>query len=142
MEITVKRDFNANTYTIGRMSIDGVYFCDTLEDKVRDLQTEVIVRGLTAIPAGRYNVILRKSPKFNRELPRLEGVPDFEGILIHRGNTAKDTSGCILVGENTEIGKVLNSTPYEKALVILCKIAIARGEEITIEVINVKEADQ
>ena len=57
------------------------------------------------------------SPKFKRNLPRLIDVPGFDGILIHRGNTDKDTSGCILIGENKVVGKVLNSTPYETALV-------------------------
>ena len=75
------------------------------------------------------------SPKFKRELPRLLDVPSFEGILIHRGNTAKDSAGCILVGENKAVGKVLNSTPYEERLVKMMKEAIARGEEITIEIV-------
>ena len=75
------------------------------------------------------------SSKFKRELPRLLDVPSFEGVLIHRGNTAKDSAGCILVGENKVVGKVLNSTIYEKELVKMIKEAIAKGEKVTIEIV-------
>ena len=93
------------------------------------------VYGKTCIPFGTYKIVVNMSPKFKRELPRLLDVPSFEGILIHRGNTAEDSAGCILVGENKEVGKVLNSTPYEERLVKMMKEAIARGEEITIEIV-------
>lgn len=130
MEILVQRIAKRDDYTIGRLSIDGKYVCDTLEDKVRE--PGVKVAGKTAIPAGRYRVIVNVSPKFGRELPRLLDVPGFEGILIHRGNTPEDTAGCILVGENREKGKVLNSTPYELRLVQMVKEAIERKEEVWI----------
>jgi hypothetical protein len=124
------------------MYIDGVRLCDTLEDRNRDLNRdgdlndagEGKVYGKTAIPFGTYNVVVSMSPKFGRELPRLENVPHFDGILIHRGNTDDDTLGCILVGENKVKGKVINSTPYEVELVNRCKEALARGEKITITI--------
>lgn len=118
MDIRVDRTFKGPEYTIGKMYIDGKYFCDTLEDPVRVLKSaKDKVYGDTAIPAGTYKIILGMSPRFKRILPRLQNVPYFEGVLIHRGNTAKDTHGCILVGENKVKGKVINSTPYETALV-------------------------
>ena len=131
MKLQLKRKFFAETYTIGSLSIDGQYFCDTLEDVVR----QVKVYGKTAIPYGRYNIILNVSPRFGRILPRLIDVPNFDGVLIHRGNTAEDTAGCILVGENKVKGKVINSTPYEIGLVKMMQEAIDRGENITIEII-------
>ncbi len=123
MRLTLKRIAEKSEYTIGKLYVEDEYFCDTLEDRVRDLKIEKKVPGETAIPAGRYDVVVTMSPRFKRELPRLLNVPWFEGILIHRGNTAKDTSGCILVGENREPGKVLNSTKYELELTAMIKRA-------------------
>ena len=121
-------------YTIGKLYIDDQYFCDTLEDKYRDLSKEEKVFGDTAIPFGTYQITVNKSPKFGRDLPRLLNVPHFEGILIHRGNYAKDTHGCILVGENKIKGAVINSTPYEIKLVEMLKAALLK-EKITIEIL-------
>lgn len=130
MELTLKRMALRPGHTIGRLYVDGRYLCDTLEDRVRDLAREAKVPGRTAIPAGRYRVIVNRSPKFGRELPRLLDVPHFDGILIHRGNSAADTAGCILVGENVAIGRVLNSTQYE--LRLTAAIKAAGGAWITI----------
>lgn len=123
MELLLKRRFLGERYTIGTLFIDGERFSDTLEDRVRNIEKDGKgkVYGETAIPAGRYKVIVSRSPRFKRDLPRLLNVPHFEGILIHRGNTEKDTHGCILVGENKIKGKVVNSTPYEKKLVAMLK---------------------
>ena len=124
MKLLLKRIALRDTYTIGKIYIDGEYFCDTLEDKVRDLNKNGVfdgdekkVYGETAIPYGTYKVILSYSPKFKRILPELLDVPCFTGIRIHRGNTEKDTAGCLLVGENKVRGKVLNSTYWEKKLI-------------------------
>ena len=138
----LKRRFLGDNYTIGTLFINGERFCDTLEDKNRDVNRngkfdgkEKKVQGETCIPFGTYKVTLNLSPRFKRPLPRLLNVPNFEGVLIHRGNTAKDTEGCILVGENKVKGKVINSTPYEVELVRRCADAIANKEEITIEIV-------
>ena len=136
MKLRLVRRFKGDTYTIGSLSVNGEKFCDTLEDRVRDLAGgEAKVPGETAIPEGRYKVIVNRSPKFGRDLPRLLDVPMFEGVLIHRGNTDEDSAGCILVGENKVKGKVINSTPYEEKLVTLCKAALAGGETIEIEIL-------
>lgn len=141
MRLTVKRVALKQTYTIGKLYIDGVYFCDTLEDPNRDHNKdgdlndigEGKVYGDTAIPFGTYKMILNVSPKFKRLLPRLLNVPNFEGVLIHRGNTAKDTHGCILVGKNTEVGKVTSSTVWEEKLVKLLKDS--GQKEFTVEIV-------
>jgi hypothetical protein len=120
------------------------YFCDTLEDVDRGLTQSTPLEDIrkikitheTAIPTGEYRVIVNLSPAKKRMLPRLLDVPGFSGILIHRGNTKHDSSGCILVGENTVKGKVINSTLYEKRLVEILTEAQERGEEIRIEIIK------
>lgn len=141
MKLLVKRKFLGKNYTIGALYIDGKYFCDTLEDRVVDIDKsgefdgeEKKVAGKSAIPYGEYNLIVKQSPKFGRMLPRLVDVPHFEGILIHRGNTHQDTAGCILIGENRIKGKVVNSTKYEEKLTALCHVAQLKGEEIIIAV--------
>lgn len=128
MELTLKRIARRDTYTIGRLYIDGQHFCDTIEDRDRGLRQDLPlnvnmrrkVPGTTAIPTGRYRVTLGvKSPKFSKKkqyqfcngyLPRLINVPAFEGVLIHIGNTAGDSEGCILVGKNKKVGMVIDST--------------------------------
>lgn len=142
MNITVKRIAKRGSYTIGKMHIDGEYFCDTLEDTDRGLSQSMDlneikskkVLGQTAIPTGTYKVIVNQSPKFKRNLPRLLAVPGFEGVLIHRGNTNKDTAGCILIGENKEVGKVINSTRYEMRLVNKLLYIQSNKENITITI--------
>jgi hypothetical protein len=101
MLIEIKRyEFN-DTYTVGRMYLNDVYFCYTLEDVVRK---GAKVNGQTAIPAGTYDVIIDHSAHFGRDLPHILNVPNFEGVRIHAGNTSKDTEGCILLG-HTYAGK-------------------------------------
>nr|DAM45308.1 MAG TPA: L,D-transpeptidase catalytic domain [Crassvirales sp.]DAP80931.1 MAG TPA: L,D-transpeptidase catalytic domain [Crassvirales sp.] len=142
MQLKLERKYFKKGYTIGNLYINGEFFSNTLEDENRDLNKngkfdngESKVNSETCIPFGTYKVVVSISPRFGRKLPRLLNVPSFEGILIHRGNEAKDTSGCILVGENREPGKVLNSTKYELNLVKILEAAIAKGEEVTIEII-------
>lgn len=134
MNLVLKRIAKRDTYTVGQLYIDGRYWCDTLEDRVRDLSKERKVAGETAIPAGTYDVVVNISPKFKRLLPRLLSVPHFEGVLIHRGNTAADSAGCILVGENKAIGKVLNSTVWERRITEYLLDAQNKGEDIKITI--------
>ena len=134
MKLTLKRIARKEGYTIGRLYIDDAYFCDTLEDRERGLEQampldmikRIKVKGETAIPTGTYELSMRHiSPKYSRKkafaftggvMPRLLNVPGYEGVLIHSGNTAADSEGCILVGENKAVGKVLNSMATFKAL--------------------------
>lgn len=131
MNITIKRIALKDTYTIGHMYIDDVYFCDTLEDVVRPKGEKVY--GKTAIPYGTYEVKWTYSPRFKRYMPLIDNVPGFAGIRIHSGNTAKDTEGCILVGQNKEVGKVLNSRGIVNKLYPIIKKACQQGK-VTVEI--------
>lgn len=135
MKLRVERLWKKPAYTVGRLFVDGKFFCNTLEDTVRDLSNEKKVYGKTAIPYGEYKVVYNWSPKFGRNLPRLLNVPAFEGILIHPGNTADDSAGCILVGRNTEVGRLTESRYTSDKLNVLIGDAQRGGESITIEIV-------
>lgn len=100
LNITIKREILTDKRTIGKMYINGKYFCDTLEDTYRgqDLK-DIKVQDQTAIPNGVYDIALTWSTKFVKMLPQILNVPFFTGIRVHTGSSEKDTSGCILVGD-------------------------------------------
>lgn len=102
MNLRVIREPSRGGATLGSLYIDGVRVCETLEDELRERPGQPVaawkVKGQTAIPAGRYRLTLRQSPRFGRVLPWLQDVPGFEWILIHAGNKSADTEGCLLVG--------------------------------------------
>lgn len=132
MKLLVKRIFKGENYTIGHLYIDGKYFSDVLEDPVRLLNDyEDKVYGKTAIPEGVYQVKLTYSPRFKRVLPEILNVQFFKGIRIHSGNTADDSEGCLLVGENKVKGKVINS---KKTLERLLKILKTVSEPIILQI--------
>jgi len=151
MELILKRIAKCKTYTIGRLYIrqqvmdeylpgyEDHYFCDTLEPTWRDYANGAYkVKGRSAIPEGRYAVVISYSPKFKQWLPILLGGPEFnrkwQGIRIHAGNTAKDTEGCILVGQNREVGKVLDSRKWLYELKQKIVEAKDRGEAVWITI--------
>lgn len=117
MEILLERAWKRDTYTIGRVTIDGKRFCESIEDTDRGLHQDmpekeiakVKVYGATAIPAGEYTVKMTYSPKYKRTMPEVLDVKGFRGIRIHSGNTAEDSLGCILLGRNTKVGMVTDS---------------------------------
>ena len=111
------------------------YFCDTLEPTWRDYaHCGRKIKGRSAIPEGRYAVVISYSPKFRQWLPILLGGPEFnrewQGVRIHAGNTAKDTQGCILVGENSQIGFVFNSRHWLEKLKKKIVEAKSRDESV------------
>ena len=152
MELTLVRKYPKAKYTIGNLYINGEWFCNTMEDVDRGLyqgMSEEIIKQIkvpiqTAIPYGRYRVTLNvQSPKFSKKkqytkckgyLPRLLDVPGFDGILIHIGNTAEDSAGCLLVGINRVKGKVLDSTETFWKLYDILKQANEKGEKIYINI--------
>lgn len=142
MNLLLDRKYLKENYTIGKLYINDVYFCDTLEDKVVDVDKsgkidngEVKIYGQTAIPYGKYKVVLSYSPRFGRIMPRILDVPGFNGILIHIGNTIKDTDGCILVGRNKTVGMVNESTTTFNELFRQMEVAEKTGENMTINII-------
>ena len=151
MELILERIAKRKTYTIGRIYIqrrvddeylagtEKEYFCDTLEPTWRDYEHGAYkVKGRSAIPEGRYAVVISYSPKFKQWLPILLGGPEFnrkwQGIRIHAGNTAADTEGCILVGKNREIGKVLDSRIWLHRLKQKIVEAKDKGEAVWITI--------
>lgn len=140
MKLTLKRIALRPTYTIGKLYIDDVYFCDTLEDTVRDLNKngkfdngEKKVYAKTAIPYGTYEIKWTYSPRFKKYTPQLMNVPSFEGIRIHSGNTSADTEGCLLLGENKQVGKVINSRATINKFYPIIKEACSK-DDVTIEI--------
>lgn len=142
MNITLNRIAKKSKYTIGKLYIDGEYFCDTIEDTDRGLTQTMTdtqikskkVYGQTAIPTGTYRVIISYSNKFKRQMPLLLNVPGFLGIRIHSGNTEKDTEGCLIVGKNKVVGKVIESKDtYNKLFSILCEANKKEAIKITIK---------
>lgn len=109
MKLTLTRIAKRADYTIGRLADEkGEKICDTLEPTWRDYKGgEKKVKGRSAVPEGTYRVVVTRSPRFGRYLPLLVGVPGFEGVRIHSGNTSRDTEGCMLVGQNLQAGKLL-----------------------------------
>jgi len=140
MEIRVKRIARKDGYTIGKMYINGAYFCDTLEDTDRGLKDTMQVneiltkkrKGVTAIPTGKYDVVLTFSPKFKRVLPLLLNVPGYQYIRVHHGNLPSSTDGCLLVGENKIKGQIINSrATLEKLMSVLLECE-KKKEKVTI----------
>lgn len=154
MNLKIDRKWRKATYTVGVLYVDGVRFCETLEDKDRGLfQTDKLsvikstkVYGETAIPVGAYTVAMNVlSPKYaavkwykdlcGGRMPRLLDVPGFDGILIHPGNNPLQTYGCVLVGRNTKVGELTESKATFQRLYKKMRAAADRGERITITIV-------
>lgn len=156
MEVKVHRKYRnvkngTRVYCIDNVYVNGKYICDAIEDKDygwdknTPLSTIQSIKAKnpskTAIPKGKYQVTLDiVSPKYGKvtyyknlcggKVPRLLNVPGFDGILIHKGNTEKDSAGCIIVGYNTIKGMVTNSWKAFESLYKLFSEARVKGETI------------
>ena len=129
MELLLERTACKANYTIGRLYVENEYFCDTLEPSVNPRCHKLP----KAIPPGRYAVVITMSPKFGEYLPLLLRVTHRDGIRIHAGNTAKDTSGCIIVGYNKQVGMVVDSrSALNKLMKRLAERRCGEGIHLTI----------
>lgn len=141
MRLTLIRKWNKKDYCIGDLYIDGVWFSNVLEDTDRGLKDEMTeeeilkkkVKGETAIPTGIYPVTITYSPKYKKNMPLISNVKGYSGIRIHSGNTSKDTEGCLIVGKNKEVGKVLESRKTYNALF---KRLVQTKERIIIDIMR------
>jgi len=136
MKLELHRTVFGPTCTTGKLSVDGVFECYTLEDVVRE--PFVKVDGRTAIPAGTYNITVNMSERFHRMMPLLTNVPQFEGVRIHPGNTATDTEGCILVGKQidaTNTALMMSRIAFD---MLYAKIdrEFGRGQQMSIQITN------
>jgi len=145
LELEILRKYFNDKYTIGRFFADQVRLCDTLEDKVRELhdinhdgdfddEGEGKIYGQTAIPCGRYQVIVTMSPKLKRRLPMIMNVLGFTGIRIHGGKNADWSEGCPLVGENKIKGGLINYKYWETYIVQLIDKATKEGKKTFITI--------
>jgi len=130
VKIDLYRRAPVGNATIGDLYVDGYFACYSLEDLVRDYK----IGGETAIPAGTYQVTITWSPHFQRRLPLLNDVPNYEGVRIHPGNYATDTEGCILVGTQVAGASILNSRVAFDALFNRIETASMNNDIITITV--------
>ena len=155
MKLLIKRIFNCPDYCIGHIYIDDSYICDCIEDTDRMLDQSmdiedikrIKVKDKTAIPTGKYTILMNVvSPKYSQKdyykkickgkVPRFDFVKGFSGVLIHCGNTASDSSGCVLIGQNKVKGKVINSKMCFEQLYHKLDVANKIGEKIICEIIR------
>jgi hypothetical protein len=154
MKLILDRKWKKPSYTIGNLYVDGQLFCNTIEDKDRGLTQsmplttieKIKIKNETAIPTGDYAILMNiVSPKYSAKswyiqnchgakVPRLDNVKGFSGVLIHTGNTAQDSSGCIIVGKNTKVGMVTNSKETFLTLYNKMYEAHKKGETIILTI--------
>lgn len=153
MKLTLERLYKKEKYTIGKLYINDVYYCDTLEDCDRNLTTDMPIEeieakkvyGETAIPRGLYEIKMTYSPKFHNrtwakltsgKVPQVMNVPCWSGVRFHPANEASQLLGCIAPGKNTKKGMVTSSTHYYTVLVIdYIFPAIEQGEKVYLEIV-------
>jgi hypothetical protein len=131
-------------WTTGQLYVNGTFFCFTLEDVVREIPGVPVekwkIQNETAIPQGKYRVVLENSPKFGDNTPTLVDVPGFKYIRVHSGNTDRDTDGCIIVGYSLSDQGIIvpgTSRPARNDLREKLIAEVAKGKEIWITITNI-----
>jgi hypothetical protein len=132
MELKLTRKWLTKNSTIGELTVDGKFECFVIEDNYPT--PWVKTPGKTAIPVGKYEVIVNKSQRFGVDMPLLLNVPQYQGVRIHPGNTAADTEGCLLPGRIRQTDKVLESKLAYEALFTKIKAALAKGEKVHVTI--------
>lgn len=132
MNLLLQREPSDEHRTFGKLYIDGQYFCETLEDPVRDEK----IKGHTAIPEGTYRITMENSPRFGRNTITIKDVPNFTGVRIHAGNTEHDTEGCPLVGQVRAKASILRSKAALDELKPEIISALQAGEQVWLEIKN------
>ena len=146
MELKLYRRTSVGGATMGKLYIDGVFVCHTLEDQVREVEGQPVekwkIKGKTAIPAGTYAVTLETSGRFGKETLSLNTVPGFLYIRIHAGNTSDDTEGCILLGMQATETSLVGGTSRPAVELVWGRVraALAAGAKVTIQINNVGPA--
>lgn len=141
MNITIQRDTFGATFCKGKLSIDGTYFCHTIEDVDRKLETTGCgskIQNVTCIPRGNYKVVIDYSPHFQKDMLHILNVPCFDGVRIHSGNKSTDTEGCVIVGyddTNLTVDWIGNSRPAAQDLQTRVNAAIVAGHTIKLEIL-------
>lgn len=144
LNLKLERKWKKEKYTIGNLFINGVFFSNVLEDKVRGLRQDMTpeeiqkikIHGQTAIPSGRYEIRITLSTRFRRLLPVLLNVPGYAGVRIHPGNNDANTEGCLLPGKNDRVGQVSNSRATMAALQKQIEEAIYQNSKVYIEIVD------
>lgn len=142
MKLELRRKIRTDEYTIGELWIDNKCFIDTLEDVDRGLSStmseefirKIKVAGATAIPIGTYELVLDMSTRFAKLMPHILNVKGFAGIRIHAGNTAHDSSGCVLLGTYNGGDTIVKSKVAVGLFMSIIDPVLKKGEKITIEI--------
>lgn len=134
---SVPADPEREKYTLGVMYRNGLQFCQTCEDEDRLLETnpDAKIKGLSAIPRGRYKLTTSYSHHFGKVLPEVLGVPNFTGVRLHGGNHAEHSQGCILTGRVRIRDGIAQCPDTVAAIIELIDDAEERGEESFLEVV-------
>lgn len=135
MNLRLVREPSAGGNTFGKLYVNNVYQCETLEDTDRKLESGgKKIAGETAIPRGEYKLVIDWSNRFKKEMMHVLDVPQFEGIRIHAGNTNADTEGCVLLGTGRANGWLLNSRVAVSRVFEMVEKALDKGETVTLRV--------
>jgi hypothetical protein len=139
MQLKVIRNPTKDGATLGSLYVDGMFFCFTLEDPVREVKGQPVsqwkIQNDTAIPVGTYDVTVTPSVRFRKDMPLVNNVPGYTGVRIHSGNTSADTDGCLLLGFAKTLNTVLRSLDAFNALFPKIQAALAAGQKVSLTVV-------